>query len=403
MVSIDHVAKSNPVSVPGKAALSVLDTAPEDSLSFGDDRVCDGTGAKNAGLTVVWWPHPERVYPNGPIRDPECSVRSAGELCSVLEALVYRVRGGDMTDSDRRRRDRVQALVEHPIDDVHEQLHAVPPHEVYEVTFQGYRAVCKIGTGPTADPRREAAVLEHVGSETTLPVPGMLAVGENSFIVRWVDEIPQQQEPRQTWARIAGQTMGRLHAQTAFEQTGIPRRGTDGLEVTFRDTWGQTLRSLLRTRRDHLLAAGHAVDAEVAQTALATFAEWASFREGVEAVRCHGNILPDHLRVEGEDATALIDFEHAIVGPPLYDYHRIRLPVFSEDPQLEAAFKRGYESERPLPGGDAKTTAAYEIFNGVSYLRALRIQESGSAAERGERAQELRDWIRTRLQDLRTR
>lgn len=308
-----------------------------------------------------------------------------------------------MTARDGSLTERVQAAVKHPVDEVHDRLHDVPPHEVYKVTFQGRQAVCKIGTGPTATAAREAGVLEHVGSQTDLPVPRVLAVGEDYFIASWLDEIPETQEGSRTWARIAGQTMGRLHAQTSFEETGIPRSDTDGLQVTFHETWEKTVQSILRTRRDHLLAAGYDVDAELADTALTTFQEWSSFREEVDSVLCHGNILPDHVRVENETATALIDFEHALIGPPLYDYHRTRLPVFADDPALESAFKRGYESERSIPDGHAENAAAYEICISVSYLRALRIQRAGSAAEREERADRLRDWIRTRLTDLRSR
>lgn len=308
-----------------------------------------------------------------------------------------------MTAGDRSLKDRVQAAVDHPLDDVHGQLHDVPPHEVYEVTFQGRRAVCKIGTGPTAAPTREAGVIEHVGSETDLPVPRVLAVGENYFITSWLDEIPESQEYSQTWARIAGETMGRLHAQTSFEETGVPRSVTAGLRVEFHETWTDTVIAVLKTRRDHLRTAGHEVDAELADRVLTTVREWAAFHDDVDPVICHGNVLPDHLPIERGAATALIDFEHALIAPPLYDYHRTRLPIFSEDPTLESAFKRGYESERPLPQRDAENTAAYEICIGVSYLRALRIQRAGSAAERADRAERLRDWIETRFSDLRNR
>lgn len=116
---------------------------------------------------------------------------------------------------------------------------------------------------------------------------------------------------------------------------------------------------------------------------------------------CHGNILPDHMRVEGDHATGLIDFEHAVVGPPRYDFHRSRLPVLLDDPQLESAFRRGYEAERPLPDGNSSTAIAYEILNGISYLRALRVQKSWSATGREQRAERLRNRIRTRLDDLR--
>lgn len=308
-----------------------------------------------------------------------------------------------MTTANPRLTERVRRAVQHPIEEVHERLHEVPPHEVYEVTFEGERAVCKIGTGPTAAPSREAGVLAHVGSQTNLPVPEVLAVGENYFIAEWLNEIPEDQELTDTWAYVAGQTMARLHDQTSFRQTGRPASGTDGFRAVFHETWQETVKSLLRIRRDHLAAGGHQADAELADTALNTFQEWAAFRDDIQPVICHGNILPDHLRVDSEAAAALIDFEHAIIGPGLYDYHRSRLPLFGKKPTLESAFKQGYEAVRPLPAGQGDTSSAYEILIGVSYLRALRVQETGSVAEREERAAELRDWVHTRLTDLRDR
>jgi fructosamine-3-kinase len=178
-----------------------------------------------------------------------------------------------MTVGDGSPTDRVEAAVDHPVDEVHAQLHDVPPHEVYEATVRGQRAICKIGTGPSAAPTREAWVLDHVRSETNLPVPSVLAAGENYFMARWLGEFPEDQELTQTWARTAGRTMARLHAQTSFEHTGVPRSGSDGFQSTVHDRWDETVKSLIRIRRDHLLAAGHEVDAGVADTALSTLPE----------------------------------------------------------------------------------------------------------------------------------
>ncbi|WP_185715674.1 hypothetical protein [Halocatena pleomorpha] len=79
------------------------------------------------------------------------------------------------------------------------QLHDVPPHEVYEVTVNGHRAVYKGDTGPTGNAAIEVRVAAFIGEQTSVPVPRILLVGDDHFVAAWHPDAPQStQEGTQT-------------------------------------------------------------------------------------------------------------------------------------------------------------------------------------------------------------
>ena len=62
------------------------------------------------------------------------------------------------------------------------RLHAVPPHEVYEVCVDGRRGVCKRNTGRTGNAAVEGHVLSFVGERTSVEVPETLCVGDDHYV-----------------------------------------------------------------------------------------------------------------------------------------------------------------------------------------------------------------------------
>ncbi len=286
---------------------------------------------------------------------------------------------------------------------VEERLHAVPPHETYAVTVDGRRAVCKRATGPRGDPATEAAVLRYVADETPLPVPEVLAVGDDHFVAAWCGGLSEGGEDEAT-ARAIGAAMARLHAATADAVEGygpVAATTADGeMTVDAHRDWVGALRTRLLERRTYLATVGHA---DVADAVV----EWLERAPAVLAdpgppVLCHGNLLPDHVAVDEGVVTCAIDVEHALVGPPEYDCWRSLIPIQSGDggDARGAAFREGYASVRALPDGLDDRGSLYFCLLAVEYLKALYLQDQHDAETTAEKAVAYREYVFEHLEDL---
>lgn len=269
--------------------------------------------------------------------------------------------------------------------EVHRQIHDVPPHAVWEISVDGTRAVCKLARGPEADPAVEGCILQYVGTETSVPVPEVLAVGDDYFLTGWCDEAPNSgtgQGPHDPppitvdLARTLGEGLAKLHAQTRFERTGFPR-ARDGLVVDGRDTWTETLRDLLAGWHDYLAEYGYD---NVANEVLAFVHDHSGLFDGVGApVLTHGWYTPEHVGVRGGEVTCVLDWEHALIAPGEYDFCRTEVPSF-ENPARERAdgaresFRAGYESVRPLLDGFDVRRRVYKTVIFTYFLVSGRVQ-----------------------------
>jgi Ser/Thr protein kinase RdoA (MazF antagonist) len=302
--------------------------------------------------------------------------------------------------------------------EVRRELHAVPPHAVYEVAIDGTRAVCKVARGPSADPATEARVMEWVGQETAVPVPDILAVGDDWFVAEWREDLPGDDPPRdEERARTLGVGLATLHEETAgaFDRTGFPRAADGGLAVDARDSWAETVCDQLADRREYLAAFGYG---EVAEAARAFVREHPELFDGADEsetpVLAHGNYLPEHVGVAepgddhdaaaGDHVTCVIDWEHALVAPPEYDYWRAATPLIggADDPEaVEAAFREGYESVRPLPATADERSLATRMVISVSYLKALHLQRQQTGQAKARFAKRTRESVRDAIERLR--
>jgi Ser/Thr protein kinase RdoA (MazF antagonist) len=303
--------------------------------------------------------------------------------------------------------------------EVRRELHAVPPHAVYEVRIGGTRAVCKVARGARADPATEARVVEYVGRETSVPVPAILAVGEDFFVAEWRDGLPDDDpELDAERARAMGAGLATLHEETAgaFDATGFPRaeggerREGGTLAVETHDSWAETVCGLLADRRDYLTDFGYE---EVAETARAFVREHPTLFDeagdpcgGVgDPVLAHGNYLPDHVGVADGEVSCVIDWEHALVAPAEYDYWRTAMPLFGgpsgAGEEKREAFREGYESVRPLSRRLDDRTDLYRLMNGVSYLVALHLQRQKTGQEKARHSVALRRAVFDAIEGLR--
>lgn len=308
-------------------------------------------------------------------------------------------------------RDVHDVLASYPVETtIHRELHDVAPHRVYEVTFDGERAVCKIGVGATARPAIEGRVLELVGTKSDVPVPPVLAIGADHFVAAWCPGLQDDPILDEARARAMGRGLARLHDATAdqFDRSG--RFATEeGLVHAADERWSDTLASYVLASRNYLAGVGYA---SLADDVLATVdAERSLLDEDLPMTLLHGNYLPSHVAIDRSVArsppavTCIVDFEHALVGAPGFDYVRTVLPTFgrrADGSTLDSAFRQAYESVRPLPSGFERRRPLYEAINLVSYVEALHVQrgERDSRHSIARDARELCGHVRERLASI---
>ena len=308
------------------------------------------------------------------------------------------------------------AVASHATDyELGRELHAVRPHATHELVFEGQRAVCKLSTHPEGTAGLEGRILAAVGERTSVPVPEVLAVGDDHFVARWDDRVPQGR-PRVTERRVRamGRGLATLHDETAdwFDSTGhlaVDDDGTlPGVELAHDADarWSDTLLELLDRRIRYLEDVGYG---DVAHDVRDWFREHRHRVDGAgDPVLVHGNYLADHVGVgAGEEVTAVIDFEHALVGSAEWDYVRTALPTFgtrATHDVPESAFREAYESIRPLPAGFDDRRPVYVTLTTVSYLRSLHLQRGNldSTHAVARRLRRMHGHLGVRLRDHRS-
>jgi len=292
------------------------------------------------------------------------------------------------------------------------ELHRVRPHATYEVRFRGERAICKVETHPEAELGREAAAMRYVAATTSAHVPELLAIGDDHYVARWCDAVPDDTPVRdEARIRALGRGLATLHAETAEIGWTGQLRPASAVEdpatppVDADPRWGDTLLALLEQRQQFLEGVGYG---DLARDVLAWVCENRDlFDAAGDAVLCHGNYFGEHVGLDPEagSVTTVIDFEHALAAPAEWDYLRTVLPLVgpgADHDVPEAVFREAYESVRPLPAGFDQRRDALTLCNGLSYLRSLHLQRGDqdpphAVARHGRR---LAESVRGRLASL---
>lgn len=284
-------------------------------------------------------------------------------------------------------------------------LHDVPPHEVYEVTVDGRRAVHKFDTGPTGSAGIEGRVLAFVGEQTSIPVPEIIAVGDDCYVAGWHLDAPAPDtspEADETWARAAGRGLATLHTETAPHVDRFGRftleSNRDRLVVDGHSGWHTAAVDYVRRLENVVAEFGHA---DVATAALEHFREHPdAFQGSGEPVLCHGWWTPEHVAVRDDSSTeaavrCVVDWEHAMAAPAEWDYWRTILPTF-DGGDAHRAFRDGYESVRALPAGFKERRPMYLLLVWLYYFESLYVQAQHDAAETERRA----DFFRERVFEI---
>lgn len=287
-------------------------------------------------------------------------------------------------------------------------LHDVPPHEVYEVVVDGRRAVMKFDTGPTGSAGLEGRVMAFVGEQTSIPVPEVLAMDEESFVAGWHPDVPAPDtdiDADESWAWAAGKGLATLHAETADHVDRFGRVTLDStrerLVIDGNDDWQAAALEYVRRLEDVLEKYGHG---DVAAAVLEHLREHpAPFASADESVLCHGWWSPEHVAV-GNDAhteavvQCVVDWEHAMTAPGEWDFWRTVLPTFDGGDALRA-FRDGYESVRSLPEGVEDRRPFYLLLVWLYYFESLYVQAQHDEAETEKRATFLRERVFEILDD----
>lgn len=274
-----------------------------------------------------------------------------------------------------------------------ERLHNVPPHEVSEVVVDGQRAVYKRDVGPTGSAGVEGRVAALVGAETSVPVPAVLAVGDDWYVAAYCHHAPSHDspsEPDEAWARAAGRGLATLHEESAALVNRYGAFHVDGnvLAGPSHSNWREAALAFVRRRRDVMADHGHA---DVADAALDFLRENPdAFAAAGDPVVCHGWWSPEHVAVQDRDIACVLDFEHALAAPATWDYWRTVLAVFDGGP-AQAAFREGYESVRRLPADLANHQSLYTLLHALYFFESLYVQTQHGDAETERRANALRE------------
>ncbi|MFC5368769.1 phosphotransferase family protein [Salinirubrum litoreum] len=316
-------------------------------------------------------------------------------------------------------------------------LHAVPPHCVADVEFAGRRAVCKVSLAERGRAGVEGRVLRYVDRETSVPVPAVLATDDAGFVADYREDAPTSDRsaagsPGDTdssagdtdshvtteWLSAAGRTLATLHDEATFDRSGTlavesesssaeSERdsltvGECGLRIeslpgvkTSDARWPAALDAQLAVYEDSLAGTGYADVARDARRFVTTHADRVALPADWRPSLCHGWFSPDHVAVRDGSVACVVDFEHALVGSPEWDYWRTVVPLVSGRGWSVPAggretFRASYESVRSLPPGTDEREPAYRALLAVSYLDSLHAQQ-GIDAETRDRAEFFRE------------
>lgn len=283
------------------------------------------------------------------------------------------------------------------------QLHDVPPHEVFEVAVEGRRVVYKGDVGPSGSAGIEGRVIAFVGERTSVPVPEVLAVGDDYYVAAWHADAPAPDEEHplsESWASATGRGMATLHQETepVIDEYGRFESKDEDVTVAGHDRWHDAAIDYARRHRSTLAQYGHA---DVADEVVEYLEEHPDVFDGAgDPVCCHGWATPEHVSVHDGEVACMVDFEHAIAAPGEFDVWRTCLPVFGRDADAWRAFREGYEAVRPLSEGFDRRKPLYVLLNLVYYVESLYVQDRHDEQETAVRAERLRADLEATLDSI---
>lgn len=285
---------------------------------------------------------------------------------------------------------------------------------VYEVRLEGgplEYAVVKVGTGSPDRVRAEPAVMERVRDLTDVPVPRVLAVGDEAdighpyFVMERVPgEVPARDPaemadlPFERVCREAGQNLGDLHSATTFDGFGVLEPADGGLApASAADDWPGLLERVLEAKLSAL--DGGRFDGHVPALAEHVERVVADLRDGgpFRPVPAHMDYRPGNLGLAPDEdpvTTAVIDWGGAAAAPAAYELaHATALLIERPwiDPDRRPVLREALFEEYTASGGDGRAPdrarrPAYRLDARLRLMKHFQVETSalpeGVAADR---------------------
>jgi Ser/Thr protein kinase RdoA (MazF antagonist) len=278
-------------------------------------------------------------------------------------------------------------------------------HVVREVTFRGERAVCKLAREDSTGVRRGALVLQRLADSDAVPVPDLLARGEDHYVASFAaggeydGTAPRQRRERRL--RDAGATLARLHETVAFESPGELTPRDDHLDLDARESWAALFAEWVADWSDALTGTRFEALGEDVQAFVRDHPE--AFAAAGDPVLVHADYGADNLRFDGDSVSSVIDWEVARSAPGEFDLVRAELGWFDDresaetDRDLRTALFAGYESVRSLRDGFGVRRAVYRAALMVRRLRNAEAAAGQSEVSVGDLEAVIAPFVRDRL------
>lgn len=277
---------------------------------------------------------------------------------------------------------------------------------VYEVSVDDRRAVCKTTGGEPPTLAREGAVLTAVAERTPVPVPDVLSSCDGYLVLEWARGEPygaaDARSERRTRLRAVGRILARLHRTTVswFAGHGTLKRGRGPLAVDAPTDWPSRLAAFVDDWASDLAGTP---DADAGRAVAEFVADRRRAFAGRPPVLVHGEPSPDHVRFDGREVDALLDWELAQAAPGEFDLvwaerDFLRTPLGTEvDDDLRAALHEGYEAERPTSPGAEFRREVYRAAFAMRDLKHADGRESVAGDGSDDRRASLRSYVFERL------
>ncbi|MFB6104854.1 MAG: phosphotransferase family protein [Halobacteriaceae archaeon] len=260
---------------------------------------------------------------------------------------------------------------------------------------------------------KEATVLEALDDVDGVPVPPVRAVGtaddwtylltEEASGTPLSDTSPDDSGP--ILAAI-GEVLAVLHAQITRHRPGTIDPTADSLALTDSPTtWSGVLEDLLAAERDILADTAFAESVDHAQTVLDRVGDRIAPRSSPALLYCDAN--PRNVLIAEGTVSALLDWEYAKVGDPVFDLitaeHRL-IDTGPFDPEARTSLYAGYRRRRSLPDDVRWRRRIYRVLlplgEMVSRCGGADADLEAAAADDDPAARALRATVRDRIDAL---
>lgn len=260
--------------------------------------------------------------------------------------------------------------------------------------------------------QREAAVLRHVGAETELPVPEVLAEADGAVLLEF---LPGTHRSNRFWrphdlAAVeldsAGKTLARLHRALPRDDTGPAVPAGPGRTLAVQEEgWPGFLHRTASTHLDQLADLDDYRFADLLPALRDAVEDHVARAAAPDPALLHRDFRPANLLFRDGAVAGVVDWERAVAGDPLYDLVKAEMNFAAQFPAAERerrwdAFLRGYRGVRPVPEAPDRTDL-YRFLHVLEILWAAPLWMERERADDRERIeQELRAMAERRMAAL---